>query len=236
MASLAHSQIHERQRQDRDGDRRQDSVDTSYQMSVPNELIGSVIGKGGSKIAEIRQMSGAMIRISKSDDPNASPSTERQIMITGNADSVALAKSLINMSLDLHKASLERNKVSDDEEDGGSDSSSTPVRSRVSRVSRDDRPTERHVSRYYADSMGGAGEAGLSGLANLLSKPDVLAAVNILGQLSNIGAGSGAGLINQVGGGYRGGRSSYSGGSTRGGSREDSDRHRDNKRNKFAPY
>ena len=31
-------------------------------MNVPNELIGSVIGKGGSKIAEIRQMSGAMIR------------------------------------------------------------------------------------------------------------------------------------------------------------------------------
>ena len=158
-----------------------------------------LLGKGGSKIAEIRSMSGAMIRISKSDDPNASPSTERQIMITGNADSVALAKSLINMSLDLHKASLERSKVSDDEEDGGSDSSSTPVRSRVSRVSRDDRPGDRHVSRYYSDapSLGG-GEAGLSGLASLLSKPDVMAAVNILGQLSNIGAGAGAGLINQV--------------------------------------
>lgn len=150
-------------------------------------------------------MSGAMIRISKSDDPNASPTTERQIMITGNADSVALAKSLINMSLDLHKASLERSKVSDDEEEGaGSDSSSTPVRSRVSRVSRDDRPGDRHVSRYYGsnDSPGlGGGEAsGLSGLASLLSKPDVLAAVNILGQLSNIGAGAGAGtgIINQV--------------------------------------
>ena len=58
-----------------------------------------------------------MIRISKSDDPNTSPSTERQIMITGNTDSVALAKSLINMSLDLHKASLERAGRSSDEED-----------------------------------------------------------------------------------------------------------------------
>ena len=46
-------------------------------------------------------MSGAMIRISKSDDPNTSPSTERQIMITGNTDSVALAKSLINIAMDL---------------------------------------------------------------------------------------------------------------------------------------
>ena len=44
-------------------------------------------------------------------------------MITGAGDSVALAKSLINMSLDLHKASLERAKSSDDE-DGDSDSSS----------------------------------------------------------------------------------------------------------------
>ena len=39
--------------------------------------------------------------------------------------SVALAKSLINMSLDLHKASLERTRSSDDEE-----SSETPSRSR----------------------------------------------------------------------------------------------------------
>ena len=45
-------------------------------------------------------------RISKSDDPNTAPTTERQILITGNADSVALAKSLINMSLDLHKVNL----------------------------------------------------------------------------------------------------------------------------------
>ena len=99
IASIAGSQI---RRHDR-GEREDRDRESTYQMSVPNELIGSVIGKGGSKIAEIRQMSGAMIRISKSDDPDASPTTERQIQITGNPDSVALAKSLINMSLDLHK-------------------------------------------------------------------------------------------------------------------------------------
>ena len=100
MAQLAHSQIHDRREAGRE---REERPESSYQMSVPNELIGSVIGqisdrreynntipplgKGGSKIAEIRQMSGAMIRISKSDDPNTSPSTERQIIITGNEDS-----------------------------------------------------------------------------------------------------------------------------------------------------
>ena len=54
----------------------------------------------------IRQMSGAMIRISRSDDPATAADEERQINITGNPDSVALAKSLINMSLDLHKVKL----------------------------------------------------------------------------------------------------------------------------------
>ena len=78
----------------------------SYRF-VPNDMIGCIIGKGGSKIAEIRQISGAMIRISKSDDNSERESAERQITITGNADSVALAKSLINMSLDLHKSKME---------------------------------------------------------------------------------------------------------------------------------
>ena len=60
-----------------------------------------------------------MIRISKSDDREANSSnsnsersadtSERQITITGNPDSVALAKSLINMSLDLHKTKMEDN-------------------------------------------------------------------------------------------------------------------------------
>ena len=42
--------------------------------------------------------------------------------------------------------------------------------------------------------VGGGGSDGLSGLANLLSKPDVMAAVNILGQLSSIGGGAPAGV------------------------------------------
>ena len=88
-----------------------------------------------------------MIRISKSDDPNTSPSTERQIMITGNADSVALAKSLINMSLDLHKARLERDKSSDDE-----GSTETPSRSRGGRGGRDHMSKRRLAAEEKAPS------------------------------------------------------------------------------------
>ena len=187
-------------------------------------------------------MSGAMIRISKSDDPNTSPSTERQIMITGNTDSVALAKSLINMSLDLHKASLERAGRSSEDEDSGEE---RREERRGRGRAREERP---RGDRYYNE---GSAE-GLTGLASLLTKPDVLAAVNILGQLGGIG-GSSTGSLNQVtrqpappgvmsrvqgtGGYSTRGRSSYGGGSSRGGSRdtEPADR-RDTKRSKFAPY
>ena len=72
-------------------------------MSMPSELIGSGIGQGGSKIAEIRQMSGARIKISRDNDPEESPAGQRQIQITGKQGSVELAKRLIKMSLDLHK-------------------------------------------------------------------------------------------------------------------------------------
>ena len=114
LATLAGSQIR--------GDRRESGRDhhdrggstQNYEMSIPNDLIGCIIGKGGSKIAEIRQFSGAMIRISKSDESN--DENERHISISGSAESVALAKSLINMSLDMHKSKM-------DERDNGSSSS-----------------------------------------------------------------------------------------------------------------
>ncbi|KAJ8665026.1 hypothetical protein QAD02_006688 [Eretmocerus hayati] len=78
----------------------------THEMTVPNELIGCIIGKGGTKIAEIRQISGAMIRISNCEEREGGP-TDRTITITGNPDSVALAQYLINMSVELQKANLE---------------------------------------------------------------------------------------------------------------------------------
>ncbi|KOB78980.1 Poly(RC)-binding protein 3 [Operophtera brumata] len=68
----------------------------SHEMTVPNELIGCIIGK----------ISGAMIRISNCEEREGG-STDRTITITGNPDSVALAQYLINMSVELQKANLE---------------------------------------------------------------------------------------------------------------------------------
>jgi len=77
-----------------------------HEMTVPNEIIGCVIGKGGSKISEIRQISGAMIRISNCEDRDAPANLDRTITISGNSESVALALYLINMRISMETASL----------------------------------------------------------------------------------------------------------------------------------
>ncbi|CAB0033179.1 unnamed protein product [Trichogramma brassicae] len=77
----------------------------THEMTVPNELIGCIIGKGGTKIAEIRQISGAMIRISNCEEREGGP-TDRTITITGNPDSVALAQYLINMRISLETGGM----------------------------------------------------------------------------------------------------------------------------------
>nr|CAD7589431.1 unnamed protein product [Timema genevievae] len=93
LAALAGSQLRtNNQNRNQPGANQQ-----SHEMTVPNELIGCIIGKGGTKIAEIRQISGAMIRISNCEEREGG-TTDRTITIQGNPDSVALAQYLINMS------------------------------------------------------------------------------------------------------------------------------------------
>lgn len=89
--------------------------EASHVMTIGNDLIGVIIGKGGSKIAEIRHMSGAMIQISKNEKGDeGEESKERSITITGSPESVTLAKNLINMTLELHQ--LDRHEDNLDEE------------------------------------------------------------------------------------------------------------------------
>jgi len=249
IASLAGSQIRDNRRGDRDREDRPGgsgnaggSASTSFEIFVPNDMIGCIIGKGGSKIAEIRQISGAMIRISKSDDAaNSSNSernsdvSERQITITGNPDSVALAKSLINMSLDLHKSKLEENDRdrSTERPRGGGGANGGPG----------DRPGgPGGHNRNYGNN---APDNNLGLAAQLLAKPEALTtALTTLASLSSLGnlgggllaglAGSGSGT---GGSGHVTGVHRRSGGSYASGSRSrDDDRSRDSKRSKFAPY
>ncbi|NXE56741.1 PCBP3 protein, partial [Casuarius casuarius] len=55
------------------------------------QLIGCIIGRQGAKINEIRQMSGAQIKIANPVEG----STDRQVTITGSAASISLAQYLI---------------------------------------------------------------------------------------------------------------------------------------------
>uniref|UniRef100_UPI00398F2628 poly(rC)-binding protein 3 isoform X2 n=2 Tax=Pristiophorus japonicus TaxID=55135 RepID=UPI00398F2628 len=64
----------------------------SHELTIPNDLIGCIIGRQGSKINEIRQMSGAQIKIANATEG----STERQVTITGSPANISLAQYLIN--------------------------------------------------------------------------------------------------------------------------------------------
>ncbi|XP_009988145.1 PREDICTED: poly(rC)-binding protein 4, partial [Tauraco erythrolophus] len=80
-------------------------LDTSSQSSsqeflVPNDLIGCIIGRHGSKISEIRQMSGAHIKIGNQTEG----SSERHVTITGSPVSITLAQYLITNCLETAKS------------------------------------------------------------------------------------------------------------------------------------
>uniref|UniRef100_A0A3P8WIL3 Poly(rC) binding protein 3 n=1 Tax=Cynoglossus semilaevis TaxID=244447 RepID=A0A3P8WIL3_CYNSE len=68
---------------------------STQELTVPNDLIGCIIGRQGTKINEIRQMSGAQIKIANAMEG----SSERQITITGAPVNINLAQYLINARL-----------------------------------------------------------------------------------------------------------------------------------------
>ncbi|NXU57910.1 PCBP3 protein, partial [Turnix velox] len=65
---------------------------STHELTIPNDLIGCIIGRQGTKINEIRQMSGAQIKIASATEGSA----ERQITITGTPANISLAQYLIN--------------------------------------------------------------------------------------------------------------------------------------------
>ncbi|XP_050827794.1 poly(rC)-binding protein 3-like isoform X3 [Poecile atricapillus] len=78
------------------------------QYAIPHpDLIGCIIGRQGSKINEIRQMSGAQIKIANATEGSA----ERQVTITGSPANISLAQYLINASLEMAKVSTQTASV-----------------------------------------------------------------------------------------------------------------------------
>ncbi|KAF9898743.1 hypothetical protein BX616_003662 [Lobosporangium transversale] len=73
----------------------------AQQIFIPNDMVGSVIGKGGSKINEIRQMSGSHIKIA---EPQNNGSNERLVTITGTHESNQMAIYMLYQRLESEKA------------------------------------------------------------------------------------------------------------------------------------
>lgn len=68
---------------------------TTTQVTIPKDLAGSIIGKGGERIRQIRQRSGASIKI---DDPLPG-SNDRIITISGNQSQINFAQFLLQESV-----------------------------------------------------------------------------------------------------------------------------------------
>ena len=54
----------------------------TQQIFIPNDMVGAIIGKGGAKINEIRQLSGSVIKINEPQDNN----NERLVTVTGTQE------------------------------------------------------------------------------------------------------------------------------------------------------
>ncbi|OCK84206.1 poly-binding protein 4 [Lepidopterella palustris CBS 459.81] len=69
-------------------------------ISIPSDMVGCIIGRGGSKISEIRKSSGARISIAKAPHDE---SGERMFTITGSASSNEKALYLLYENLEAEK-------------------------------------------------------------------------------------------------------------------------------------
>lgn len=76
----------------------------TQQIFIPNELVGSIIGKAGSKINEIRGQSGCQIKICEPGDgsPGAN-AAERLVTITGLPAGIQVAVNLLYQRLEQEK-------------------------------------------------------------------------------------------------------------------------------------
>ncbi|AEO65987.1 uncharacterized protein THITE_2113686 [Thermothielavioides terrestris NRRL 8126] len=71
----------------------------TQQIYIPNDMVGAIIGKGGQKINEIRQISGSVIKINEPQDN----SNERLVTITGTEECNRIALYMLYSRLESEK-------------------------------------------------------------------------------------------------------------------------------------
>lgn len=82
-------------------------------ISIPSDMVGCIIGRGGSKINEIRQSSGAKISIAKDSHDE---SGERMFTITGSSEALEKALFLLYGQLEGEKEKRIENQKRDQQE------------------------------------------------------------------------------------------------------------------------
>ncbi|GAA5916096.1 hypothetical protein JCM8208_000389 [Rhodotorula glutinis] len=77
----------------------------TQQLYIPTELVGSIIGKGGSKINEVRSMSACQIKIAEPGEvgPGGAPN-ERLVTITGQPAGIQVAVRMLYQRLEQEKS------------------------------------------------------------------------------------------------------------------------------------
>jgi len=72
-------------------------------INFPADMVGCIIGRGGKKITEIRQISGSKINISPIDLSKKNECKEREFTISGTSDNIDRALQLIYEQLEVEK-------------------------------------------------------------------------------------------------------------------------------------
>jgi len=72
--------------------------ETSILVTIPDALVGAVLGRGGRTVAEIQVASGCRIKVSDRDD-FFEDTTNRKVIITGPAEGVHMANYLLTQRL-----------------------------------------------------------------------------------------------------------------------------------------
>eukprot|EP00267_Zea_mays_P045660 XP_020397979.1 far upstream element-binding protein 1-like [Zea mays] len=70
-----------------------------FEMTVPDNKVGLIIGKGGETIKGMQTKSGARIQLIPQHPPEGVTLTERIVRVTGNKKQIEAAKDLIKQAM-----------------------------------------------------------------------------------------------------------------------------------------
>ncbi|CCH41238.1 Insulin-like growth factor 2 mRNA-binding protein 2 [Wickerhamomyces ciferrii] len=93
------------------GSNHSSNSEISKTVNFPSQFVGCLIGKAGSRIQEIRKVSGAQITIASEDDDN----NERSFTLVGSNKSVDKALSFLQQNLEKEKERREKLASADEE-------------------------------------------------------------------------------------------------------------------------